>query len=74
MNPEQRTGATRHVLLKTLSFNSVVSQHDASALCYIEKKIYPELGKACGDCISAYSCVSVHPITRPGAARWTEAP
>lgn len=53
MKPEQRTGAIRHVLLKTSSFSSVVSETDASALCCIEEKMYPELGKACGDCISA---------------------
>lgn len=44
MNPEQRVGATRHVLLRTSSFNSVVSEPDASALCYVER-IYPQSGK-----------------------------
>lgn len=53
INPEQRTGAIRHVLLKTSSFSSVVSEPGASALCYIEEKMYPALGKAWGDCISA---------------------
>lgn len=53
MNPEQRTGAIRHVLLKTSSFSSVVSEPDASAWCYIEEKMYPAEGKACGDCILA---------------------
>lgn len=53
MNPEQRTGAIRHVLLKTSSFSSVVYEPDASAFCYIEEKTYPALGKVWGDCISA---------------------
>lgn len=49
-----------HVLLKISSFSSVVSEPDASAWCYIEEKMYPALGKACGDCISAlYSALAL---------------
>jgi len=71
MNPEQRTGATRHVLRKTSSFSSVVSEPDASVLCYIKEEVYPEKskarqGEACGDCISACSWISVHPIPGQG--------
>lgn len=53
MSPKQRAGAIRLVLLKTSSFSSVVSEPDASALCCIKGEMYPALGKACGDCISA---------------------